>query len=128
MKRYDVCVLTMFSLALLACSTAAPAAQTAARPGLATMADSQSAPATSSQPAPPAGVRPALHGPASRLEVSARSPQIILCECEVNCTATGEEFFGSSTTNVGLACSKARSACSKSGCSVCTQGPSGCGI
>ncbi len=43
------------------------------------------------------------------------------CECIFACAATGQEFFGLSTSGAQVACAKARSQCTQSACTTCTQ-------
>jgi hypothetical protein len=68
---------------------------------------------------------PALPGLASPAEPSA-SPRIRLCECDRQCTATGEDFDGISHISVADACGKAGVQCRAAGCTSCPVVFSGC--
>lgn len=98
MKRFGICVSMIFALTTVGW----------------TVASSRAAPA----------LEP-VHGPASSAEPSA-SPRIRLCECDRQCTATGEDFDGISHISVGDACSKASAQCRAAGCTSCPIIFSGC--
>lgn len=68
------------------------------------------APATEEQVAL-RGRRPVLDQPAGATR----------CECIMACATTGQEFFGFSTSGAQVACAKARSQCTQSACTTCTQ-------
>ena len=91
MKRFGICISMIFSLTIVGW----------------TVASSRAAPA----------LEP-LGGPASTAEPSI-SPRLPFCECIRECTATGEDFDGSSVRSLAEACANAATACRTAHCGSC---------
>jgi len=68
--------------------------------------------------APPPDAHVALHGGGS---TPVAPSGFTHCECDITCTATGQEFVGLSSLNGADACARGRRLCTQSGCTSCVQ-------